>query len=129
MMVTPKNNHFSPILTILVLLKAEAPEIYQRYALEGGSVAEVLEYLKSQKDGSEMLLSDIGINIEAYLIKFKSFYQKAEELEMHRAVYKNEKLEQAQRERAERLLHFAKYITSYSLSDVVKKLELAAQFK
>lgn len=129
MMLTPEEHCFSPMLTILSLLKAGNPEVYHQYTLTEGTAREVVEYLESQKGGSEMLLSDVGINIEAYLIMFKSTLQRTKELDAYRAAYKDEGLEQAQRERAERLLHFVIYIRSHSLSDVVKKLELAAQFK
>ncbi|WPD20852.1 MAG: P-loop NTPase fold protein [Candidatus Electrothrix scaldis] len=129
MMTTSGEHYFSPMLTILTLLKAGAPDSYHQYILTEGTAREVVEYLETQKGGSEMLLSDVGINIEAYLIMFKSILQRSEELEAYKAVYKNEELEDAQRERAERLLHFVTYIRNYSLSDVVKKLELAAQFK
>jgi hypothetical protein len=129
MMITSKGHYLSPILTILTLLKTKVPEVYHQYALENGSAKEVVEYLKSLRGGPEMLQTDAGITIEAYLIKCKIHLRVSKELEEYKAAKQNNDLEQSERERAERLLDFIKFIKTDPLSHVVNKLELAAQFK
>lgn len=135
MMTTSENFHFFPhLLTLLTVLKISAPGEYRKYALEGGTAKSLLEYLRAAKGGVEMLNSHFGAVTEAHLIAAKSDpYNKSEELEEYKRISADGSRTEAERERADRIVRIVTEMSIHernpSLSYLVNKLELAAQFK
>lgn len=135
-MMTTANNHylFPHLLTILTVLRVGAPAAYRRYALEDGNAKEVIEYLKTIKGGTKMLDSHFGVVTEAYLISAKSHrHDQSEELQDYEAISNDGSRAESERVRANKIVQIVRGMSarerSPSLSYVVNKLELAAQFK
>ncbi|MCI5165681.1 MAG: hypothetical protein D3903_06185 [Candidatus Electrothrix sp. GM3_4] len=133
-MATPDEHYFHPyMLVILILLRTAALEIFHQYALEEGRAKEAVEYLKNQKGGVEFLGSHTGIIVEAYLISGKTYHDESKEFLEYQAAVKDSKLEQKERIRSEKVVKIVKEISwkgrAVSVSNLVEKLELAAQFK
>jgi hypothetical protein len=135
MMTTPPTKFFYPLLlTTLVILKVVAPEIYKRYALEGGPASDVVQHLSSLNGGPELLNERYGIVIEAYLIASKAWrHDTTPDLEHYKKILENPSENEPKKERANQLLDIIKDMRirdAYpSLEYVVNKIELAAQFK
>lgn len=135
LMMTPDDCYLYPhILAVLSVLKFGAPTAYRRYAFEGGSTRELVGLLKTLKGGVEMLDSHFGIVTEAYLIAAKSHWHgKSAELQEYEAILSDTSRPATERERADRIIKIVSNMsfrqTHPSLSYVVNKLELAAQFK
>jgi hypothetical protein len=135
MMTTPENYHLYPLLlTTLVVLKVAAPEVYKRYAFEGGTAREVTEYLRTLKGGEEFLSSHLGTVAEVYLIMVKSTSSENNpEIRRYDEIRKNPSAAQAEKERAELIMKLISELSLRnempSLSYIVNKIELAAQFK
>lgn len=134
MMTTPESHFFYPLLlTTLVVLKAAAPEVYKRYTLEGGSTTEVMEYLHTFKGGGEFLSSRFGIVMEAYLIEAKADHRgESPEMQHYHEILKNPSASIEDKDRAEQIIKIINAMSfgdkSPSLSYIVNKIELAAQF-
>lgn len=135
MMMTPEDNYLYPhLLAILTVLKVGNPSAYRRYALESGTTKELVEYLRTRKGGVELLDSHFGTVIEAYLIAAKSYWHgKSAELQDHEAILNDASQPAPRRERADKIIKIVSSMSfgnkNPSLSHVVNKLELAAQFK
>lgn len=135
MMTTPENHYLHPhLLAILTVLRAGAPTPYRRYALEDGNTKELVEHLKALKGGPEMLASHFGMVMEAYLIAAKSdWHGKSAALQEYEATLSDTSQPASQRERADKIIEIVNSMSfenkNPSLSYVVNKLELAAQFK
>lgn len=135
MMMTPDDYFLFPhLLTILTVLRAGSPTAYRQYALEGGSVKELVNYLKTLKGGTEMFDSHFGVVIEAYLIAARSHsHDGSTELQEYEAISKDNSRPTVERERADKIVKIVSDMffqdRNPSLSYVVNKLELAAQFK
>ena len=135
MMTTPASQHFSPMLvTTLVILSAGAPEIYRQYALENGSVTEVLKYLRSLEEGKEFLDEHLGTVMEAYLLGADTdFRGDSPEVEQYKAILGDEKKDPAERRRADTIVKIVANMSfpgqgQPSRMGIVRKIELAAQF-
>lgn len=135
MMATPENHYLFPhLLTILTVLRVGAPTAYRQYALEGGSAKELVEHLKTLKGGIEMLDSHFGAVTEAYLIAARSHWRdKSSEVQEYEAISNDASRPAVERERAGMIVKIVSDMSfrnsNPSLSYVVNKLELAAQFK
>lgn len=135
MMTTSENHYLFPhLLTMLTVLRVGAPTAYRRYALEGGSAKELVEHLKTLKGGVEMLDSHFGAVTEAYLIAAKPHrHDKSAELQEYEAISNDASRQAVERERADKIVKIVSDMSfrdkNPSLSYVVNKLELAAQFK
>lgn len=139
-MTTPEKHYFFPnalifphLLTILTVLRVASPAVYRRYALESGTAKEVVEYLKTRKGGAKMLESHFGVVTEAYLIAAKSHWNnKSDELYEYEAMAIESSRAEAERKRAKKIIKILNDISlrgsNRSLSCLVNKLELAAQF-
>ena len=64
------------------------------------------------KGGAEMLLSHEGTVIEAYLIAVKSGYDGSKELCEHEEAAKDSSIEQAKRERSEKIINIVNTISN-----------------
>ncbi len=135
MMTTPKDYHFYPLLlTTLVVLKAAAPAVYKKYALEGGKANKVTNYLRSANGGEAFLNSRIGSVIEAYLIgaRYRD-YEESPEIKHYREISKSPTTNKEDKERADLIIRVTSERSFHdkmpSLAYVVNKIELAAQFK
>jgi hypothetical protein len=135
MMMTPENYFLFPhLLTTLAVLRVGAPAVYRRYALEGGSAKEVVEDLKTIKGGQKLLDTHFGAVTEAYLIAAKLQWRgNSEELQEYVKIKDDGSRSEQERERADKIVNIVSHISSRdeqpSLSYVVNKLEIAAQFK
>ncbi len=135
MMTTQENHYFFPhLLVILTVLRVGAPAAYRRYALEDGSAKELVEHLKEINGGVEMLDSHFGTVTEANLIAVKShFHDRSAELQEYEAISKDASRPAPERERADKIVKIVSDMSfrdkNPSLSYLVNKLELAAQFK
>lgn len=134
MMSTPSNYYFHPMLLVtLVVLKAAAPQIYSRYALGNGSAGEVIEYLQSIPGGNEFLKSHSGTVAECYIISAKrNRRDEMPELQKYRHIIDDANVPDEQKERPNRIFAMINEMDvrdkTPSLSYVVNKIELAAQF-
>ncbi len=136
MMTTEPDAYFYPfLLTTLVVMRAGAPQVYKRYALENGSVGDVLTHLRSLSYGETMLTEHVGIVLEAHLIAAKSGRrgEKALEYERYVARISDQTIGAEERQRADKMVkilnHMSGSDSSPSLQHVVSKIELATQFK
>ena len=125
-----KNNYSYPcILIVLVLLKIVAPEIYRRYVFLDGTAKDVIEYLEKKVN----INTFCNINLEVSLIvaKEKSCQEESEEIRQYKILAESHKAEQKEIEQAKEIIKLYKerYSIEPSLSDIVNKIELAAQFK
>ncbi|MCI5139798.1 MAG: hypothetical protein D3922_15630 [Candidatus Electrothrix sp. AR1] len=127
------------ILTILTILRTNALDVYRRFALEGGNVKDVMEYVKSNNGGAQLVDSQNGSVIEKELImaKCSSSYELPEEVQAYQKIVDDTSSTETEQERARYIIDFlgkppfvggSLYSTS-PLDYAVSQLELAAQFK
>jgi hypothetical protein len=140
-MTTPEKHYFYPqllifphLLTILAVLRVGASDVYRHYALEDGSPDEVIAHLRDREGGGKMLASPVGTVIEAYLVAAKfSWQDQTDRLQHYKMIAHDGTSSEEARERAGKIISFVRELSfvqrSPSLSYVVNKLELAAQFK
>lgn len=132
MMMTPPDYYFfPPLLTALTVLKAAAPELYRRFAFEGGVTGEVVKYIQSLPGGPEFLEKHIGSLIESYLIAAKqNSGEDVPELKKYREMAGNKDIEEKEKERADKIVKIVDSMWQQrpSLKYAVSKIELAAQF-
>ena len=141
MTTIPDNHRFhSYLLTILILLRAAAPDIYRRYAIEGGNVREVMDYLRSESGGALLDTPTFAYTMEAHLIAAKicmfDDLEKVAEFKEYRNVINDTSKTQTEIGRAQYIVNlverFSNSIHPYMtplLNFTVNKIELAAQFK
>ena len=134
MMTTPSDHYFYPILiTTLIVLKAGAPDIYRRYAFNGGLASEVMHLLRSLNGGPEFLYTHPGKLIESYLIAAKSGWRnETPDLKYYTELLSDKSAGEKERERADIII---KIVSEISMHDkipqfdyLINKIELAAQF-
>lgn len=134
MMSTPNNYYFHPMLLVtLVILKAAAPEIYKEYVLGGGMASEVIAFLQSIPGGKEFLESHSGTVAECYLIAAKKNRRnEMPELQKYQDIINDGGVPEEMKERPNRIFRIIQEMNlrdnTPSLSYVVNKIELAAQF-
>lgn len=141
MMAIPDNYRFhSYLLTILILLRTAAPEIYRQYALEGGNVKEVMGYIRNKSGDALLDTPTFAYTMEAHLIAAKvcmfDDLEKVAEFKEYRNIINNTSKTQTEIGRAQYIVNlverFSNSIHPYMtplLNFIVSKLELAAQFK
>lgn len=134
MMTTPPDKYFHPmLLSALVILKAAAPEVYRKYALDNGSAKEVLDYLHSIPGGSAFLKSHVGTVTESYLIASnRNGRDNMPEYQNYRDIVNNQEIDEDQKEIPRKILSIIDELEMRNmmpqLSYVINKIELAAQF-
>ncbi len=137
MMTTPSNHYFYPfLLTTLVVMRAGAPLVYRRYAMEEGKTKDVLEHIRSLLGGEKMLSEHVGTVIEAHLIAAKSggWNQEQEpESQQYNLRTSDQTISKKERERAGKMVTILNDLSHMdrrpSLPYVVNNIELATQFK
>ncbi|MCI5188245.1 MAG: hypothetical protein D3905_00320 [Candidatus Electrothrix sp. AS4_5] len=121
------------LLTILTILRINALEVYRRFALEGGNVKDVMEYVKSNNGGVQLVESEIGLAIERQLImaKCSMVYGLPEEAQAYKKVISDTSSTKIEKKRAEYIVKSLENIPYFTppLDYAVSQLELAAQFK
>lgn len=66
---TPDNHHLDPILVaVLIVLRANRPELFQNLCLGNASAKDVMEYFGALPGGQKVLADRSGAIIEAYFI-------------------------------------------------------------
>ena len=135
-MITPNNLYIFPVLTtLLAALRIGASEIYEDYALRGGSVRDVLSFLGGLPGGPKFLEGKFGILSEAYLLAAKGdgFGSSYYELNDVRSDSKNENIQPNIRDRASRIVTIVDQMITRDkkppLDYVVSRLELASGFE
>lgn len=66
---TPANHYLDPVLVaVLIVLRASAPNLFERLRLGSGTSADVMSYLEALPGGNKIVTNRIGMIIEALLI-------------------------------------------------------------
>lgn len=134
MLVTTENYFLFPhLLATLAALKAGAPHIYRWYAFGDGEAKEVVDYLREQPGGEEMLETHFGAVIEAYLVAAKSSrFDESGGAHEYKKLSEDETRSEDERKRADKIVRLLSHMSMRDrappLSYVVSKLELASQF-
>ncbi len=135
MMMTPQDHFLFPqLLATLALLKAGAKPIYREYAFGNGTAKGVLDYLRTLDGGEELINSHFGTVIEASLVSAKAgrFMDHGVTAD-YVNIANDETATEKDRERATKILAICRNWSfrgnGPELDYVVRKLELAAQFK
>ncbi|WP_339138250.1 MAG: P-loop NTPase fold protein [Candidatus Electrothrix sp. GW3-4] len=121
------------LLTILTILRTNALDVYRRFALEGGNVKGVMEYVKSNNEGAQLVDSEIGLAIERQLImaKCSMVYGLPEEAQAYKKIIDDTSSTKTEKERAGYIINSLENLSYLTppLDYAVSQLELAAQFK
>ena len=134
MLMTPQDHHLYPVLlTLLVVLRAGAPELYRSFIFEDGDINDFKTYIGNLKGGIEFLSGRVGIVVEAHLISAKPNLQSHIDIkDSYKNISNDESQENAVRESAGRIISIIESISMRDLNPplnyVVDKIELAAQY-
>lgn len=132
---TPSNYQlYTPFLCFLIVLKIKEPEVYKRFITEEISPFDLLNHLKIDAGGYELLDSHIGTVLEAYIISSKSYrYAGSENLAKYKEITESPVAEESEKQRAYKILklmeHFEWHGGAGSLGYLVKKIEIASRFR
>lgn len=132
---TPIDHKLYPIfLCFLIVLKVKRPQIYREFVTGSLGEDDILEHLKSMPGADNLLASNYGTALEAYLMVGrlrKLDYSGV--LNKYRALAVSSASNDWERQRAESIVklieHFDWHGGINSLGYLVKKLEIASRFK
>lgn len=132
---TPHNHKLFPLfLCFLIVLKVKDPDSYKQLLSEEMQPKELLQLLKRVPGGDDLLKSNYGTALEAYIVTSKSYRRgHDEEIVEYRKVVESESADEEQKMRANRILSI---INDFdwnggigALGYLVKKIEVASRFE
>lgn len=132
---TPKDHRLYPLfLCFLIVLKVKHPDLYKDLITEEIGVFELLERFKEAPGAVELLLTDYGTALEAYIVTCKSYRHGHDQIKQkYQEVTESSSSSEEDRRRAQRILEF---INDFdwsggigSLGYLLKKIEIASRFE
>ncbi|HEY9032112.1 MAG TPA: P-loop NTPase fold protein [Kangiella sp.] len=132
---TPHNYKLFPIfLCYLIVLKVKDPDAYKQLLSEEMQPNELLELLKSVPGGNDLLKSNYGTALEAYIVTSKSYQHGHDEVTTeYSKLVESETASEEQKSRASRILSI---INDFdwnggigALGYLAKKIEVASRFE
>lgn len=132
---TPHDNRLFPLfLCLLIVLKVKTPEIYKSYIRNEIQPKELVASLKNLRGGNELLETNYGAALEAYIVTSKSEPREVDDINSeYRKIVESESSSNTQKVRASGIL---KIIDGFNwsggvgvLNYLTMKIELASHFK
>ncbi len=131
---TPENYKLYPLLLgTLIVLKIKNPDLYKGFITGKTDPHSVLEYLRSQSGGRELLGTNYGAALEAHLITCRlPRYEIGDLVSPYQKAISNPEAPEMEKARANRIIEL---IQSFEFNDgygilgyLVKKIDMASQF-
>lgn len=132
---TPSNYKLHPLfLCFLIVLKVKEPDVYKRFITEEIGPLHLLNHLRNDMGGHELLDSHYGMVLEAYIMTSKSYRHGNDEIiAKYKDITESPSAGDSEKQRANRILelmnHFEWHGGIGSLGYLVKKIEVASRFK
>jgi hypothetical protein len=132
---TPSDYKLFPLfLCFLIVLKIKEPEVYKGFITEEIEPLSLLNHLKIDAGGHELLNTNYGIALEAYIISSKTYrYETNGNLARYKEIIGSPSAEDFEKQRANRIIelieHFEWHGGGNSLGYLIKKIEVASRFK
>lgn len=132
---TPENYKLFPLfLCFLIVLKVKSPDLYKELIADEINAFELLERFEAMPGASELLLTNYGTALEAYIVTCKSFRHSHDEIsEKYKEVIDSSSSSEEEKHRAQRVLEI---INDFdwnggigSLGYLLKKIEIASRFE
>jgi len=132
---TPENYKLFPLfLCFLIVLKVKSPDLYKELIADEINVFELLERFKTQPGASDLLLTNYGTALEAYIVTCKSHSHSCDEIShKYQEVKDSDSSSEEEKRRAQRILEI---INDFdwnggigSLGYLLKKIEIASRFE
>jgi hypothetical protein len=132
---TPENYKLFPLfLCFLIVLKVKIPEFYKEFITDNISQFELLEKFKKVPGATDLLLTNYGAALEAYIVTCKSrYYDKNEVFKKHQEIINSSTATEEEKYRSQMVLDIIKDINwnggGGSLSYLLKKIEISSRFR
>lgn len=131
---TPENHKLFPLfLCFLIVMKVKSPDLYKELITDAISAFDLLERFKKEPGASDLLLTNYGTALEAYIVTCKSQSHSYEEIsnEYQETIDSSSSSDEEKR-RAQRILEIIKDFDWNggigSLGYLLKKIEIASRF-
>ncbi|NUW74869.1 hypothetical protein HOP38_20435 [Vibrio mediterranei] len=131
---TPTNHSLFPLfLCLLIVIKIKEPDLYKRFVCDELTTDGLLAHLKSVDTKDELLSSNYGIALEAYIVSSKSNgYVDNAIMSKYQAIRDSSEASDVEKHRANRVIEIIDRFDWNggigSLSYLVKKIEIASRF-
>lgn len=132
---TPENYKLFPLfLCFLIVLKVKSPDLYKELISDEINVFDLLERFKTQPGASDLLLTNYGTALEAYIVTCKSHSHSYDEISnKYQEVIGSDFSSEEEKQRAQRILEIIKDFDWNggigSLGYLLKKIEIASRFE
>lgn len=132
---TPENYKLFPLfLCFLIVLKVKSPDLYKELITEEISAFELLERFAVEPGASELLLTNYGAALEAYIVTCKSHSHSYSEISnKYQEVINSNSASEEEKQRAQRIMEIIKDFDWNggigSLGYLLKKIEIASRFE
>ncbi len=133
---TTQNNYplYPLFLCFLIVLKIKDPGTYKKFINEELNPDQILENLTALSNSRELLDSNSGMLLEAYIISSKSSeYGYAHILPKYEDIKNSEKSSEKDKQRASRIVEILGYYASHggigALGYLVNKIEISSRFR
>ncbi|MFV7640130.1 P-loop NTPase fold protein [Shewanella algae] len=132
---TPENYKLFPLfLCFLIVLKVKSPDLYKELISDEINAFDLLERFKTQPGASNLLLTNYGTALEAYIVTCKSHNHNYNEISSkYQEVIGTDSSSEEEKDRAQRILEIIEDFDWNggigSLGYLLKKIEIASRFK
>ncbi|KKO03749.1 hypothetical protein LCGC14_0091760 [marine sediment metagenome] len=132
---TPVDQNLFPLfLCFLIVLKIKDPEVYKKLVHDEMSVSELLSFFGERSGASDLLSTNYGTALEAYIMTCKSYRYEDEEIQKKYASITNSSTSSDEdKYRANRILDIVKEFNWNGgvgiLGYLLKKIEIASRFE
>lgn len=131
---TPENHKLFPLfLCFLIVMKVKSPDLYKELITDAISAFDLLERFKKEPGASDLLLTNYGTALEAYIVTCKSQSHSYEEISnKYQEKIDSSSSSDEEKRRAQRILEIIKDFDWNggigSLGYLLKKIEIASRF-
>lgn len=132
---TPENHKLFPLfLCFLIVLKVKSPDLYKELISDEINVFDLLERFKTQPGASDLLLTNYGTALEAYIVTCKSHSHGYDKISnKYQEVIGSDSSSEEEKQRAQRILEIIEDFDWHggigSLGYLLKKIEIASRFE
>lgn len=132
---TPKDYRLYPLfLCFLIVLKVKSPDLYKELITEEISAFELLERFAAEPGASDLLLTNYGAALEAYIVTCKSHSHSYGEISnKYQEIINSTSASEDEKQRAQRIMAIIKDFDWNggigSLGYLLKKIEIASRFE
>lgn len=132
---TPENYKLFPLfLCFLIVLKVKSPDLYKELITDEISAFKLLERFAVEPGASDLLLTNYGAALEAYIVTCKSQSHSYDEISnKYKEVINSTSASEEEKQRAQRIMEIIKDYDWNggigSLGYLLKKIEIASRFE